>query len=312
MTSFKDKLDKELGEAPRFSRQLQERILQNVNQQNKQSSRWQYPTIIIGTVVTLLFLILIGPWKQVDTAKHATIVELVQHEDIKQFNIAQNWKEDTFRAGRTGWNLGQKGYKEGMETKLLANALQKSVVSQKDNNYFSYSDVWVEFDNGQVVQLKMYLYDGQLGFIDQHTNIFYKVKDDNAASAFIALMQKREKDISFGEMFTFLVTALFLGWLLEKAIRKKYSIPKEPKYINRSHQRTTFIFKCLQTAALILFNINDWFLYTVAICGFLAISTLSSIMIEYYYGREEKRHYVSIGSFILLVPLIIVLIIYFS
>ncbi|MGE7914730.1 DUF4181 domain-containing protein [Lysinibacillus xylanilyticus] len=312
MTSFKDKLDKELGEAPRFSQQLQERILQNVNQQNKQSSSWQYPTIIIGTVVTLLFLILIGPWKQVDTAKHATIAELAQHEDIKQFTIAQNWKEDTFNAGRTGWNLGQKAYKKGMETQLLANALQKSVVSQKDNNYFAYSDVWVEFDNGQVVQLKMYLYDEQLVFIDQHTNIFYKVKDDNAASAFIALMQKGEKDISFGEMFTFIITAIFLGWLLEKAIRKKYSIPKEPKYINKSHQRTTFIFKFIQTAALILFNIYDWFLFTAAICGFLAVSMLSSIMIEYYYGREEKRHYVSIGSFILLVPLIIVLIIYFS
>ncbi|MFJ5563061.1 hypothetical protein [Lysinibacillus xylanilyticus] len=68
MTSFKDKLDKELGEVPRFSQQMQERILQNVSQQNKKPRSWQYPTIIIGAVVTILILIVIGPWKQVDTA----------------------------------------------------------------------------------------------------------------------------------------------------------------------------------------------------------------------------------------------------
>jgi len=305
-------MDNELGEAPRFSQQLQERILQNVKQQKKQSSRWQYPTIIIGAVVTLLFLIVIGPWKQVDTAKQATIAELAQHEGVKQFTITQNWEEDSFNAVRTGWNLGQKTYKKGMETKLLANALQKSVVSQKENDYFAFSDVWVEFDDGQAVQIKMFLNDGELAFSDRQTGIFYKVEDTNTASAFIALMREDEKDISFGEMFTFLIIALFVGWLLEKAIRKKYSIPKEPKYINTSHQRTTFIAKFLNVAVLILFNINDWFLYTAAICGYLAIAMLSSIMIDYYYGREEKRHYVSIGSFILLVPIIIVFIIYFS
>ncbi|MGA3601696.1 hypothetical protein [Lysinibacillus agricola] len=312
MTSFKDKLDKELGEAPRFSQQLQERILQNVNQQNKQTSGWQYPVIIIGTVMTLLFLIVIGPWKQVDTSKHATIVELAQHEVVKQFTIAQNWEEGSFKARRTGWNLGQQSYKKGSESMILANALQKSVTSQKDDNYFAFSDVWVEFDNGQAVQLKMFLYDEQLAFIDRQTDIFYKVEDDNTASALIALMQKEEKDISFGEMFTFLIIALFIGWLLEKAIRKKYSIPKEPKYINTSHQRTMYIAMFINSAVLILFNINDWFLYTAAICGYLAIAMISSIIIDYYYGREEKRHYVSIGSFILVVPLIIVFIIYFS
>jgi hypothetical protein len=312
MTSFKDKLDKELGEAPRFSQQLQKRILQNVNQQNKQTSGWQYPVIIIGTVMTLLFLIVIGPWKQVETSKHATIVELAQHEVVKQFAIAKNWEEGSFKARRTGWNLGQRSYKKGSESMILANALQKSVTSQKDDSYFAFSDVWVEFDNGQAVQLKMFLYDEQLAFIDRQTDIFYKVEDDNTASALIALMQKEEKDISFGEMFTFLIIALFIGWLLEKAIRKKYSIPKEPKYINTSHQRTMYIAMFINSAVLILFNINDWFLYTAAICGYLAIAMISSIIIDYYYGREEKRHYVSIGSFILVVPLIIVFIIYFS
>ncbi|MEQ6354432.1 hypothetical protein ABNX05_07390 [Lysinibacillus sp. M3] len=311
MTSFKNKLDKELGEAPRFSQQLQERILHNVVQQNKQPRRWQYPMVFIGAVVTILFLIVIGPWKQVDLSKHATIIELAQHE-VKQFTSAYNWEEDTFKAGRTGWILGQQSYKNDSETKLIANTLQKAVISKKDDDYYAYRDVWVEFDNGQVVQLKMYLNDELLAFSDRHTNIFYKVEDADTASAFIALMRKDDKDISFGEMVTFLIIALFLGLLIEIVIRKKFSISKEPKYINTGHQRTTYIVKFIEGAILILMNLYGWFIYIAAISGFLAVAMISSIAIDYYYGREEKRHYISIGLFIMSLVLIIVFIIYFS
>ncbi len=38
MTFFKDKLDKELGEAPRFSQPLQKRILQHVQHKKKKKS----------------------------------------------------------------------------------------------------------------------------------------------------------------------------------------------------------------------------------------------------------------------------------
>lgn len=311
MTSFKDKLDKELGEAPRFSQQLQDRILLNVSQEDKQPRSWQYPTIFIGAVVTILFLMVIGPWKQVDTSRHATIGELAQHE-VKQFTSAYNWDEDSFKAGRTGWILGQQTYKKESETTLIANALQKAVISKKDNDYYAFRDVWVEFDNGQVVRLKVFLNDEQLAFSDRHTNLFYKVEDGDTASTFIALMQKDKKNISFGEMLTFLLIVLFLGWLLEKAIRKKFSIPEDPKYVNTGHQSTTYIAKFIQGLALILANIYGWFIYTAAIVGFLAFAMISKIAIDYYYGREEKRHYTSIGLFIALVPLIIIVfIIYF-
>lgn len=311
MTSFKDKLDKELGEDPRFSEQLQDRILLNVSQGDKQPRRWQYPTIFIGAVVTILFLMVIGPWKQVDTSRHATVVELAQHE-VKQFTSAYNWDEESFKAGRTGWILGQQTYKKESETTLIANALQKAVISQKDNDYYAFRDVWVEFDNGQVVRLKVFLNDEQLAFSDRHTNLFYKVEDGDTASSFIALMQKDKKNISFGEMLTFLLIVLLLGWLLEKAIRKKFSIPEDPKYVNTGHQSTTYIVKIIQGLALILANIYGWFIYTAAIVGFLAVAMTSKIAIDYYYGREEKRHYTSIGLFIALVPLIIIVfIIYF-
>lgn len=308
MTSFKDKVDKELGEAPRFSQQLQERILHDIVQQNKQPRRWQYPMIFIGAVVTILMLIVIGPRNQVETSKHASIVELARHE-VTQFTSAYNREEDTFKAGRTGWILGQQSYKNDSETKLIANTLQKAVISKNDDDYYAYRDVWVEFNNGQAVQLKMFLNDGQLAFSDRHTNVFYKVQDDDTASAFIALMED-EKEFSFGKIFTFFIMALLLGWLLEKAIRKKFSISKEPKYINTSHQRTTYIAKFIQGATLILFNLNGWFLYTAAFWIFLTVAIVSNFWIDYYYGREEKRHYVSIGSFAL-VPLIIIFIFYF-
>lgn len=148
MTSFKDKVDKELGEAPRFSQQLQERILHDVVQQDKQPRRWQYPMIFIGAVVTILILIVIGPWNQVETSKHASIVELAQHE-VKQFTIARNQEEDSFKAGRPGWILVQQAYKNDSETRLIANTLQKAVKSKMDNDYYAFRDVWVEFDNGQ-------------------------------------------------------------------------------------------------------------------------------------------------------------------
>ncbi|MBG9456760.1 hypothetical protein ABE61_22850 [Lysinibacillus sphaericus] len=311
MTSFKDKLDKELGEAPRFSQQLQERILHNVVQQNKQPRRWQYPMIFIGAVMTILFLIVIGPWKQGDSSKQATIIELAQHE-VKQFTIAYNWEEDTFKAGRTGWILGQRSYKNDSETKLIANTLQKAVISKKDDDYYAYRDVWVEFGNGQVVQLKMFLNDEQLAFSDRQTNIFYKVQDGDTASSFIALMEKDEKDISFGKMFIFLIVALFLGLFIEIAVRKKFSIPKEPKYLNTGHQRTTYIVKFIEGAILILMNLYGWFIYIAAISGFLVVAMISSIAIDYYYGREEKRHFISIGLFIMSLVLIIVFITYFS
>ncbi|OXS73778.1 hypothetical protein B1B04_11750 [Lysinibacillus sp. KCTC 33748] len=311
MTSFKDKLDKELGEAPRFSQHLQERILHNAFQPKKQPRRWQYPMIFIGAVVTILFLIVIGPWKQGDSSKHATIIELTQHE-VKQFTSAYNWEEETFKAGRTGWILGQQSYKNDSETKLIANTLQKAVISKKDDDYYAYRDVWVEFDNEQVVQLKMFLNDEQLAFSDRQTNIFYKVEDAETASAFITLMRKDDKDFSFREMFIFLIIALFLVWLTEKALRKMFSIPKEPKYINTGHQRTTYIAKFIQGASLILFNIYGLFLYTATICVFIAVFMMSSIVIDYYYVREEKRHYTSIGSSIMSLALIIVFIIYFS
>jgi len=309
MTSFKDKLDKELGDTPRFSQPLQKRILQHV-QHKKRRSR-QYPIITIGAVVvTLLLLFFMGPLKQVETMKHATIIELVQQEEIKQFTIAQNWEEDSFKAGRTGWIIGQQVFKENSASDLLKQILQQATITLRDNNLTTYAnrDVWVEFDNGQVIKLKMYLNDTELVFTDQQTNISYKVKNENLASVYKNLVQRSEFNINSSELITFLVIFIFIGWLVDKLLRRKFNIPKEPKYVSTGHQRTIYIAKFLNVIFIWLFSMKGWFLHTAATCAFLAVVIVSTIMIEYYYGREEKRHYVSIISSIVM---LLVFFIYF-
>ena len=301
MTFFKNKLDKELGEAPRFSQPLQKRILQHV-QHKKRRSR-QYPIITIGAVVvTLLWLFVIGPGGQVETTKHATIVELAEQAEIKQFTMVPNWDEESFKAGRAGWIIGQQAYKEESERKLLKQIFQQATVTLRDNNFIAYakSDIWVEFDNEQVIKLKMYLKDTELVFTDQQTNISYKVKNENIASAYKNLVQKSEFTINSSELITFLIIFIFIGWLVAKLLRRKFNIPKEPKYVNEGHQRSVYILKFLNVIFILLFSINGWFLYTAATCAFLAVEIISSIMIEYYYGSKEKRHYVSIISSIVM------------
>ena len=64
MTTFKEKLDQELGEAPRFTKSLQEDILRQVRQ-TKKTRRWSYPLIIIGAIVMFLLIIEIVPLGQI-------------------------------------------------------------------------------------------------------------------------------------------------------------------------------------------------------------------------------------------------------
>lgn len=188
----------------------------------------------------------------------------------------------------------------------------QATVTLRDKNFITYakSDIWVEFDNGQVIKLKMYLNDTELVFTDQQTNITYKVKDKNIASAYKNLVQRSEFDINSPELITFLVIFIFIGWLVDRLLRRKFNIPKEPKYVSKGHQRSVYILKFLNVIFILLFSINGWFLYTAATCAFLVVVIISSIMIEYYYGRKEKRHYVSIISSI--VMLLVFLIFFMS
>ncbi|MGE7841609.1 hypothetical protein ACQKNX_12515 [Lysinibacillus sp. NPDC093712] len=304
MTSFKKKLDEEIGEAPRFTKALQERIVHRAEQQQhpKQNSSWQYPTIIVGAIVTLLFLIAVGPWQRTEYVQHASIVELAQNEEIQQLSIVQNWDEDSFNAGRTGWIIGQQEYLKGADTKLLESILQKAVVAQKSDDYYVVRDFWIEFSNGQAVKLKMLKNNEQIAFLDVKTNQFYKVNDEEAVSVFTDFPFKEGVFKSTGLLILMVlfVVIFFVGWVAERVVRWKFNIPKEPKYVNISHQRTVYIFKLVGFIMLSIFNIKNWFIYIAADFTLILVSMLLLLAIEYYFGRHEKRHYLALTTTIFL------------
>ncbi|MGE7092180.1 DUF4181 domain-containing protein [Lysinibacillus sp. NPDC048646] len=298
MTSFKDKLNKEIGEAPRFTQQLQERIFHKAKQQSMQNRWWHYSTVMVAATLTLLFFIAIGPWKSENASNLATIVDLAKREEIKQFSIAVNWENNQFKAGRSGWVVRQREYDKGLETELFENVLQKAVLSKKDDNYSAFRDIWIEFDNKQTAKLKILLNVDQLAFIDIKTNVFYKVNDLKVASEFIAFSFKEDSTInsSWIPLSIFLVVIILVAWRTERIIRKKFNIPKEQKYVSKSHQRTMYIVHFINFIMLLVFIIKNWVIYIAAAMTIILVSLLFYIAIDYYYGREEKRHYISITS----------------
>lgn len=298
MTSFKKKLDKEIGESPRFTKALQERIVHSAEQQQpKQNGGWQYPTIIVAAIVTLLFLIASGPWERTEYVQHASIVELAQNEEIQQLSIVQNWDEDRINVGRIGWVIGQQEFTKGTETKLIENVLQNAVVAQKNDDYYGVSDVWVAFDNGQTVKVKMFKNKDkeQLAFLDIQTNTFYQVNDEQTVIEFTNFLFKEDP-------FNFTVFLLWIGviilgaWITERAVRWKFNIPKEPKYVSVNHQRVVFTFKVINIIAITIFNLKGWIIYIAADFTLIITLTLINVATEYYFGRHEKRHYVAVTT----------------
>lgn len=310
MTSFKKKLDKEIGESPRFTKALQERIVHSAEQQqqSKQNGGWQYPTIIVAAIVTLLFLIASGPWERTEYTQHASIVELAQNEEIQQLSIVQNWDEDSFNAGRIGWVIGQQEYLKGADTKLLESILQKAVVAQKSDDYYVVRDFWIEFSNGQAVKLKMLKNNEQIAFLDVKTNQFYKVNDEEATLAF-ADFDFQDIDFNFIAFLIWIGVIILVGWVADRAVRWKFNIPKEPKYVSGNHQRTVFIFKFINFIAFATFNLKGWIIYIAADFTLIFILLLINTAIEYYFGRHEKRHYLAltttIFSFIVFIAFVI-------
>lgn len=296
MTSFKKKLNEEIGETPRFTKVLQERIVRNAAQQQyKQNSKWQYPTIIVGVIVTLLFLIASGPWQQTEYVQHASIVELAQNEEIQQLSIAQNWYENSFKAGRTGWVIGQQEYAKGTETKLIENVLQNAVAAQKSDNYYLISNVWIEFSNGQVVKLQMFKSNEQLAFLDIKTNKFYKVNDGEAVSAFTDFDFK-ELDFNFTTFLVWIGFILLGAWVAERAVRWKFNIPKEPKYVSNNHKKAVYLNKFINVIVLCIFNIKSWIIFIAADFALILVTLLPTLAIEYFFGRHERRHYVALTT----------------
>ncbi len=297
MTTFKEKLDQELGEAPRFTQSLQQDILQQVQQEKKVTKRWAYPLIIIGAILILLLLVEMGPLGQMEQTRQASIVTLAQQATVKKYTMIYNSDERTFVAGRPGWTIGQKVYKQIPEKELLQQLLQQATVTQKnEENQFLFRairDVWAEFENDQVIKLKMFIGEESILIEDYDHKSFYKVNNRELTKAYENLAIKNQAKFGMKGYVVFLVLLLAIHMLVEKIMRKKFNIPKG--YVSRGPRRAVWTLKALNIVMLILFMVKGWILYTVIIGGYLTVILFSSIFIDYYYGREEKRHYLSIS-----------------
>lgn len=305
MTPFKGKLNKELGEAPLFTRELQEEILQKVQQPSKKQRHWQYPLVLVSATAIMLFFIIIGPWTTTNTSKQVTIEEIAKNEVVTQFTSASNWKDDTFKAGRIGWIFGQQEFEKGKETELLQQFLQHAVLSEKDEYYRTFRDVWLQFENGQIAKLKMQVKDEQLAFIDMDTNLFYKV--DTVGAAKFTSISFEEDSFSSDWILIFLVSSFLVAWMVERVVRKVFDIQKGPKYVSQAHKRVTVIFSVVKFIIMFILIINEWIIYKGASFTLIICMIFSDVVIDYYYGREEKRHYVTISRVVVGIPFFIIL-----
>jgi len=311
MTTFKEKLDQELGEAPRFTKSLQEDILRQVRQ-TKKTRRWSYPLIIIGAIVMFLLIIEIGPLGQIEQTQHASIVQLAQQQSIKKYTMIYNSDEEIFKAGRPGWVIGQRVMEQSSEKVLLQQLLQQATVTQMNERTFFrlQRDVWVEFEKGQVIKLKMFINEEDIGIVDYDNNSFYKVENKDLAKAYLDLILNDDAKFGMSGLIVMLVIFLAIQMLGDKLMREMFNIPKE--YVNSHHRRAVWAIKILNTMMLMVIIIKGWILFTVIIGGYLVVSLFSSIFIDYYYGREEKRHYLSISSAIVGLLSLILFLFYIS
>ncbi|WP_431811868.1 DUF4181 domain-containing protein [Lysinibacillus sp. FW12] len=314
MTTFKEKLDQELGEAPRFTQSLQQDILQRVQQEKKVTKRWSYPLIFIGAILILLLLVEMGPLGQMEQTRQASIVTMAQQETVKKYTMISNSDEETFLAGRPGWTIGQKVYKQIPEKELLQQLLQQATVTQKyEENQFLFrtiQDVWAQFENDQIIKLKMFIGEESILIEDHDHKSFYKVNNRELTKAYENLTLKDQAKFGMKGYVVFLVLLLAIHMLVEKIMRKRFNIPKG--YVSRGHRRAVWTLKALNIVMLILFMVKGWILYTVIIGGYLTVILFSSIFIDYCYGREEKRHYLSISLAIVSLLLLSLFIFYIS
>lgn len=310
MTPFKEKLNKELGESPFFTKELQKAILQKAHQQQKKKRHLQYPVVLASMSAIILFFKIIGPWSTPNPSKMATINEAAQITTVKQLGVTWNWEEDSFKAGRVGWIFDQEEFQQGHETELLERVLRHAELSEKDEQYSPFRDVWIQFENGQIAKLKMQSKDEQLAFVDVDTELLYKV-DDVVAEEFIAMFNSFESDdLHSNLMFIFILILFLLKWLVEIVVRYIFNIKKKTKYISRNHQLATIICSVMYVILMIVFIIKGWFIYYSGFLGIIIIVVLSNIAIDFYYGREEKRHYLTIATAISSITLLILFLLF--
>lgn len=294
MTPFKENLNRELGEKPRFSKDLKERILQKAQEPLKKRGSWQYPMAIVTTLSIFLLFVLVGPWtkteSQLQPSTSAPFEEIVGQQEIEKFAVTESFERWSFMAQETAWSILQENFHEEKHRKILQDLLEQAILTEEVTSFRSnYDDVYVKFGNEQVLQLKMKSFETWIGFVDMESSLFYMVEGD-AAKKMIVLFENE----TYSKLGLFSLIIITTRALIEYIMRKKLGIIKASRYVNKAHKITSIIWLVIMFIVCYLLIVKGWILYKPVIALMILGGILVNLVISYTFGRERKEQLISI------------------
>ncbi|MFY0519702.1 hypothetical protein [Lysinibacillus sp. UGB7] len=309
MTGFKDKLNRELGKEGQFSQNLKEKILQQTTKPSSKGVNWQYPAVLIATLTILFLFILVGPWtrtEELQTIAHLDEV-MKQPSQIKKFTVIKNNDRFTFAAQKYAWNVLQENFKAPADIQLLHDMLEQASLGVGEMSFTgSFQDIYIEFEHGQILQLKMKTYETGIGFIDMKTDLFYVVEGDVAENMMTLIGGDTS---SKSTLLTLLVIFLLTLAIVEYIMRRKLGIKRKNRYANMTHKRVEVIFSVFMFFVIYLFISKGWMLFKPVIVMTIIVSVLISLTINRLFGHQLKEHLISIVGWLIGILFLIVIIV---
>lgn len=308
MTSFKDKLNRELGEDALFSQQLKESILQQTKKPSRKKVHWQYSVVLFATLSILVLSILAGPWTKTDERQTIAQLDEVMKEQpsIKKFTVTNNNDRWTFAAQKYAWNVLQDNFEAKRDKQLLQELLDHARLGVGEmSSQGSYQDIYIEFKDGQILQLKLKAYETGLGFIDMQTNIFYVVEGE-AAKNILALIAN---DLGIKPKVRVLVIFMLSLATVEYVTRRKLGSKRKDRYASQMHKIVERIFSVVVFFVIYLLMVSEWLLYKPVILVMLTFTMMMSISINHLFGYRLTEHLLSIVVWLISILIIIMIII---
>ncbi|MET4562009.1 hypothetical protein ABIA69_003179 [Lysinibacillus parviboronicapiens] len=308
MTSFKDKLNRELGEDALFSQQLKESILQQTKKPSRKKVHWQYSVVLFATLSILVLSILAGPWTKTDERQTIAQLDEVMKEQpsIKKFTVTNNNDRWTFAAQKYAWNVLQDNFEAKRDKQLLQELLDYARLGVGEmSSQGSYQDIYIEFKDGQILQLKLKAYETGLGFIDMQTNIFYVVEGE-AAKNILALIAN---DLGIKPKVRVLVIFMLSLATVEYVTRRKLGSKRKDRYASQMHKIVERIFSVVVFFVIYLLMVSEWLLYKPVILVMLTFTMMMSISINHLFGYRLTEHLLSIVVWLISILIIIMIII---
>ncbi len=204
---------------------------------------WQYSVVLFATLSILVLSILAGPWTKTDERQTIAQLDEVMKEQpsIKKFTVTNNNDRWTFAAQKYAWNVLQDNFEAKRDKQLLQELLDHARLGVGEmSSQGSYQDIYIEFKDGQILQLKLKAYETGLGFIDMQTNIFYVVEGE-AAKNILALIAS---DLGIKPKVRVLVIFMLSLATVEYVTRRKLGSKRKDRYASQMHKIVERIFFC--------------------------------------------------------------------